>query len=241
MPKFAVYYVSPPNEFYYLGASIVGYDLRTRQHAEMTQQLQDQIQYDPSWNQSTRSIGFHCTIGCSLDFHYAQLSAIAQEIEDLLACFNPDHPFLLSQKPQPIVFTGQGPCGVLLRYEPNTYLQIFHTLIVARMQPFGTNSRFLQSYLENPEQHSQHPHRAQKILKFYYYPWILDEYGPHFTLFNPYTGTNHTTIEQRFTELFHAYQTIHVNSICLVIQHDDDAPYEIYREFHRDNLSQVNQ
>jgi hypothetical protein len=210
MPKFAVYYVSPPNEFYHLGASIVGYDLRMRKPSEMTQQLQTQLDYDSSWNKDTRSIGFHCTIGCSLDFNYTRLSAIEQEIEDLLACFNPDHPFLLHQKPQPIVFTGQGPYGVLLRYDANTYLQILHTLITARMQPFGTNSRFLQSYLENPEQYLQYPHRARKVLKFYYYPWILDEYGPHFTLLNPYMGKDRSTIEHVFTERFHPFQQIQV-------------------------------
>jgi hypothetical protein len=223
MPKFAVYYISPPNEFYHQGASIVGYDLRTQQHVEMTTQLQDQINYDPSWNALTHHHGFHCTIGCSLDFHYVQLPAIEQEITDLLACFHPDHPFLLHKGQKPIVSVRPGSPVVGLPYEANTYLQIFHALIVARMQPFGTNSRFLQAYLENPEQYRQHPHRARKILKFYYYPWILDEYGPHFTLLHPFTGTNHTTIEQQFTEL--------------VIQHHDDAPYEIYREFHRENIS----
>jgi hypothetical protein len=236
MPKFAVYYVSPPNEFYHLGASIVGYDIRTRQPTEMTQQLQHHIRYDPSWNQLTRPHGFHCTIGCSLDFHYAQLPAIEQEIEDLLACFNPDHHFLLHQPDKAVVFAGQGPYVVILPYEANTYLQTFHTLIAARMQPFGTSSRFLQSYLEHPEQYREHPYRARKVLKFYYYPWILDEYGPHFTLLNPYTGVNHATIEKHFTALFQPYQTIQVNSICLVIQRNDGAPYEIYREFHRDRL-----
>jgi 2'-5' RNA ligase len=237
MPKFAVYYVSPPNEFYHLGTSIIGYDLRTCQYTEMTQQLQTQLDYDPSWNQKTRTFGFHCTVGCSLDFDYAQLHAIEQEIEDLLTCFNPDNPFLLHQAETPIVFWGQDPQGVVIHYEANTYLQILHTLITARMQPFGTNSRYLRAYLENPEQYHQHPFKARKILKFYYHPYILDDYTPHFTLFNPYTGKNQATIDQCLTTLFQPYQTIQVNSICLVIQRNDDAPYEIYREFHRDSVS----
>lgn len=80
MPKFAIYYVSLPNEFYHQGAAIVGYDLRTRQHTEMIQQLQTQRDYDPSWNQNTRTFGFHCTVGCSLDFDYIQLHAITRAL-----------------------------------------------------------------------------------------------------------------------------------------------------------------
>ncbi|MHA1939079.1 MAG: DUF1045 domain-containing protein [Candidatus Thorarchaeota archaeon] len=237
MPKFAVYYVALPNEFYHQGSAIVGYDLRTRQQAEMTQQLRHQIDYDPSWNQNTRTFGFHCTIGCSLDFDYAHLHAIEQEIEDLLNCLNPDNPFLLHQAETPIVFFGKDPQVVVIHYEANVYLQILHTLVTARMQPFGTNSRYLRAFLANPERYHQQPFKAQKILKFYYHPFILDDYSPHFTLFHPYSGNNQATIEQHFIKLFQPYQEIQVNSICLVIQQRDDAPYEIYREFHRDNLS----
>jgi hypothetical protein len=236
MPKFAIYFVSPQSEFYQLGASIVGYDLRASQSTEMAPQIKRQIEYNQAWNQNTRPFGFHCTIGCSLDFHYAQLHAIEQEIEDILACFNPDHPFILRQAKKPIVFWGQEPQVVVLRYEANNYLQILHTLVTARMQLFGLNSRYLRSYLENPEQYSHQPFQARKILKFYYYPSILDDYAPHFTLFNPYTGKNKAMIERELTQLFHQYKQISVNSICLVIQKHDEAQYEIYREFLRDDF-----
>ena len=39
MPKFAIYFVPPQSEFYRIGASIVGYDMRARQPTTMAQQI----------------------------------------------------------------------------------------------------------------------------------------------------------------------------------------------------------
>jgi hypothetical protein len=116
-------------------------------------------------------------------------------------------------------------------YEPNEYLRILHTLIVARINPRGTGSGFLKRYLTQPDREIP-PHEIQKI-RLFYSPTVLDYWCPHFTLLNPYTGKDATSIASRLAHLFTPYELLTVDTVCLLIQKDGEANWHIYREFRR--------
>jgi len=81
--------------------------------------------------------------------------------------------------------------SLILLYDPKEYLCIFHTLIVARINPLGIGSGFLKRYLAQSEQQLQ-PHLAQRTRLFYSFT-VFDHWYPHFTLLNPYTGADFTS------------------------------------------------
>ncbi len=129
-----------------------------------------------------------------------------------------------------MTFWGKRKEVVVLRYDPNDYLTMLHTLVVARVNPPGTGSGYLQRYLQEPARYVHQPHRAQRIKKFYS-PTVLDSYAPHFTLLNPYTGQDHDRLPRVFSEMFGRFSSITLGSICLLLKLRQDKEWEIYREF----------
>ncbi len=231
LPKFAVYYVpQAEDDFYRLGTSVLGYDVRTREPAQMPEKLQDLLG-NSDWVKKARPYGFHLTIGDAIDFAPGDMQLIESELDELLHCFAPHHPFTIQRRGDDFVtFWGQESQVVVLRYDPNDYLRMLHTLVVARIHTLGSGSGYLENYLKNPQRYAQRPHQAHKVRKFYS-PMALDDYAPHFTLLNPYSGDNHDQLARIFSEMFGRFAQITLDSICLLVQMNEDEPWEIYREF----------
>jgi len=124
-----------------------------------------------------------------------------------------------------------GKHSLVLLYEPNEYLRMLHTLIVARINPQGTGSGFLKKYLAQPNQEIP-PHEVQ-LLRLFYSPAVLGNWHPHFTLLNPYAGDDASLMASRLADLFASYEQMTVDAVCLLIQRDDEADWHIYREFRR--------
>lgn len=93
----------------------------------------------------------------------------------------------------------------------------------------------LRRYLEHPDQYVDEPHKASRILKFYS-PRILGDYHPHFTLLNPYTGTNRAPLVRALEQLFAKFTEFTLNSICLLVQRSAEEKWIIYKEFERNTL-----
>jgi hypothetical protein len=62
---------------------------------------------------------------------------------------------------------------------------------------------------------------------------VFENWYPHFTLLNPYTGPSVAAMASRLAELFHAYSPLTLQTICLLIQDDNETNWQIYQEFHR--------
>jgi 2'-5' RNA ligase len=62
---------------------------------------------------------------------------------------------------------------------------------------------------------------------------VLENWHPHFTLLNPYTGGEAPAMASRLAQLFHSYRHVVVPTICLLIQEHNEANWQIYQEFRR--------
>lgn len=234
MPKFAVYYVPQADDpFYQTGSKLLGYDVRARQTIAPSPEQAAILGTDgATWTTKSRPYGFHLTICEALDCHWTAIPQIEQEIADLSGCFDPDHPFVLQQKQDhPIgIWGSSGKHSLVLLYKPNRTLHLLHTLLVARLTRFAIGSDFLQHYLTHPEQ--ELPSHSRQQLRLFSSPTVFENWYPHFTLLNPYTGSSVTTMAARLAELFHTYSVLTIQTICLLIQDDDETNWQIYREFH---------
>lgn len=226
MPKFAVCYLpKKEDKFYELGTSILGYDVRARKQVSIARELQDLQGFSPNWLKNAQKYGFHLTIGNAIDF-VGNLHSIEKEIADVVACFHPDHWFTLKKCEEFVTHLGK---AVVLRYDPNDFLKILHTLIVARVNPLGSGSGYLQEHLEGTDGLTEQYHHL-KIMKFYS-PWVLDSYLPHFTLLDPCGGKDCQSVKQLFSKMFSSFSWLRLDSICLMIQMHKDEKWKIYKEF----------
>ena len=231
MPKFAVYFVPEAgSDFYRLGSSILGYDVRACQAARMSPRVKAQLpDFEEGWVEYARPYGFHLTIGDAIDVDLDTLPQIERELERILDCFNPGHPFILNRREdKPAIFFGEQ--VAVLRYDANDHLMRFHALVTKRVNVLGTGSGYLDRYLSNPE--GWKPHQGLKVQSFFS-PYVLDDYTPHFTVLNPYTGASHERIKDVLAKEFAQFSEIPVTSICLLVQMCESDNWAIHREFHR--------
>lgn len=229
MPKFAVYYVPETgDDFYKIGSSVLGYDVRKRESVEILSGLQRIPHFKDQWLQKSGPYGFHLTVSDSIDFHFGRIAHIESELADILGCFNPIHEFMLQRRQEDFV-AFWGP-AVVLRYDPNDHLKVLHAVIIARLHSMGTGSGYLQRYLADPEKDKTRPYHARRILKFYS-PTIFDSYTPHFTLLRPHSGESKNELIHLFSDTFGRFEKIRLRSICLLIQPSGEENWRLYREF----------
>ncbi|HLZ62075.1 MAG TPA: DUF1045 domain-containing protein [Ktedonosporobacter sp.] len=235
MPKFAVYYIPPAiDPCYQLGTQILGYDVRTQRSVEMPPDLQEYFgQFHTGWTAESQPFGFHLTISDALDCNWATIPLVERELGDLLACFQPTTLFTLQRRDDHAVgiWGKPGRHTLVLLYEPNEYLRMLHTLITARINPLANGSGYLQRYLSHPERELP-AHKVQQ-LRLFYSPTVLDNWYPHFTLLNPYTEEDVAEMAARLAQRFEPYKQFTLHSVCLLVQRDEEARWQIYREFHR--------
>ncbi len=117
-----------------------------------------------------------------------------------------------------------------LLYEPNVTLSMLHALLVGCINPMGKGSGYLHEYLKDSG--SLRPQAAQQI-QLFFSPNILDNWTPHFTLLNPYIGTDPASMASRLGRVSEAYSTLTIQSLCLLVQERNDANWFIYREVSR--------
>ena len=227
MPKFAVYYVPPAEStLYQHGSEILGYDVRTGQFLPENNATRAQLpEFDSAWIEQPQTYGFHVTTGYSLYFEQKDLPAIEAEMESVCRCFG-DVEFLLTPRLPRIVFWRD--TIVVLHCEPNINMVMLHTMLVARVNPFGKASNVSERYAQKDASELD-PVKVHRVEK-YYTPYMLDGWNPHFTLMMPYEGAQREKMENTLLTLFDD-DPIKVESICLLYRDDDETHYRLHREY----------
>ena len=177
------------------------------------------------WVPRHAQVGFDLDTSCSIRRHSKPVSSIG--------CFDPSRPFVLERRDdRPVGIWGEEASkSLVLLYEPNTSLRVLHTLLVARLTLLGTGSDFLKRYLTHSQQ--ERPLYEVQQLRLFSSPKVLENWYPHFTLLNPYTGEEGPAMASRLAQLFQSYRHIVVPTICLLIQEHHEANWQLYQEFRR--------
>ncbi|MCA9884870.1 MAG: hypothetical protein KC708_17960 [Anaerolineae bacterium] len=221
MAKFAVYTIPPADSLLYQhGSELLGYDVRTGQFLPEDNATRAALpEFDTRWIEKPQTYGFHMTTGYSLYYDPADMPAIEAEMDIVVGCFGQDTHFELTPAADPIPFWHGN--IVVLHYEPNPAMLMLHTMLTARINPYGTGSNV------NPEQAD--PIRAMRV-KHFHTPYMLDGWECHFSLMYPYAGSQSEAMKQALLELFPP-EPLTVNSICLLVRDDDETHYRLHREY----------
>ncbi len=67
----------------------------------------------------------------------------------------------------------------------------------------------------------------------FYSPTVLDSWYPHFTLLNPYSGSDPAHLASTFARLFEPYTHLTMQTVCLLVQMEVGENWHIYQEFYR--------
>ncbi len=234
MEKFAVYFI-PDGEFYDLGSSIVGYDIRTPEKQTLRRPGVRRMLpgFSEEWTSRCKQYGFHMTVTDAIELEVGTVVAVEHEIEDILGCFSPRNLWTLTALEGKLVdFFGHEKNAVVLRYQPSESLKILQAVLVSCLNPMGLGSGYLRRYLRNPQKEAKKPYHAARIKKFFS-PTIFDSYSPHFTLLDPYTGQDRKALSTAITRVFSKHNKIPVSGLCLVVQFAPDENWVIHKEFHR--------
>ena len=228
MAKFAVYTIPPADsELYQRGSEILGYDLRKGEFLPEDNATRRALpEFDPAWIAKPQTYGFHMTTGYSLFYDPDTLPQIEAEIDIILSCFGQELCFELTPARDSIPFWHDS--VVVLHYEANPAMLMLHTMLTARVNPYGTSSTISESYAEKDS--SELDSIKATRVKHFFTPYILDAWTPHFSLMYPYRGNKIKEMKSALLDLFPP-QNIEVESICLLIRDDDETHYRLYREF----------
>lgn len=238
MPDFALYYVPPADHpLYRIGSDLLGYDLRAEMPLPEINPAREHIPgFTPAWVRDSQQYGFHMTIGHAIRFEAEKLGAIEAETEAILNLFDPAKSFELTPCPGIEYVALASGWACLLRYDANLPLLMFHALIVARLSPLGAGTPQLLRYQAGES--SPSAHGAHRLTQ-YFYEHILDDFYPHFTLFNPLPVDDVEPVRAAVLASVPEPQPITVDTLCLLVRGDGETHYRIHREFARSAYPQA--
>jgi hypothetical protein len=234
MPRFAVYFVPKAGDsLYEFGTQILGYDVRARRSAQMSPSLQQELgKIEDSWVGHARPFGVHVTICDALDCDFATIPAVEARLSDLFDCFDPGTKFQLRRyNEQPVAIWGEtGAHSIVLRYDPNLELAMLHALLVGCINPLGQGSGYLRDLITGDRTFDETLKRKIRLFSSH---TVLDNWKPHFTLLDPFSGTNPEAIAGGLARLTEEFQELIVDSVCLSVQEHEGTSWFICREFLR--------
>jgi hypothetical protein len=224
MPRFAVYFVPASSAaIYRLGSDILGYDVRARSRRSG--------RVNSAWTSLASPYGFHLTIGDAIDFEDSEgvaIENVATEVGEILSCFRPATSFTLSRQTD---FAKPRGSDLVLRYDANEPLVVFHTLVAALVNTMGRRSLY---HADLGEPGKRKPHEQARIRKFHSWT-ILDSWAPHFTILNPCPESDRESVKKEMESTFkdEEFQTIDVDSICVMHLTNLAADWTVYAEFNK--------
>ena len=238
MPDFALYYVPPAEHpLYRVGSELLGYDLRAEKVLPVDNPSRANVPgFDLSWVRDSQQYGFHMTIAHAMHYQADQLGAIEAETESIMNLFDSSKPWQLTPCAGSAYAAVSARWAFLLRYDPNQAFMMLHALIVARLSPLSTGSPQYTKFLSGE---TQPPTHIQHRLTQYYYPHILDDFYPHFTLFNPLPVDDIEPVREGVMATVPKPEPLTVDTLCLLVRPDGEPHYRIHREFARSEYPQT--
>ena len=228
--RFAVYLCPPAGDpFYQLGSELVGHDVRARRALPLPDFLR------PEWQRDAQPYGFHLTLVEGFYTDPAQLPAIEAETRGCCACLSPAADLRLTGG-RLEVWRGQ---VIVWRLNASPDLRVLQTLLSARLAPFVTHSPFDDEVREHPGRYAEPYQRAR--LKLLRTPRGLDSWEPHYTLVQPFTGSEaeQGALTGRLAPQLEPFTEQAVNAVSLFVKPADEARWQLRQDIGLDLVVKV--
>lgn len=223
--RFGCYFIPEEGKFYQDGSAVTGYDLRSQQRLSPPSYIR------PDWQTTASEYGFHITVTDAIDIDSEKLSLVMERIHNLLVCFNGNNQYVFTKNH--VGFWDEHCADAALILTPNRSVEMLHDVLVSILHPLGVGSAYYDAYKDHRAAYFPHsPSQVAKTEQFYA-PYVFDEFVPHFTCINPFTGVQEErrTLENALSKQFDSFKTIEFRKLSLVAKAKDEAHYKIVEEF----------
>jgi hypothetical protein len=225
MTRFAVYFIPAPGKFYEAGSSLVGYDIRSQQSVAQPSFTK------PAWAPEQGQFGFHMTITDAIEIDDELIDEIPSRVSDLLKCFRPDNQYILEA--DRIGFWRDASNTAIMVMKPNRNVEMLHDVLVASLHPLGKGSEYTKRYAADPNAFVPNTPTDIQRLNVFFGPFIFDDFVPHFTCIESFTGTTEErpVIESQLRELLVGTDRLTIDKLALLVQRDGEDHFSILKEF----------
>lgn len=213
--RFGVYLCPPAGDPYYaLGSELLGFDVRAGHAVPLPDFLR------PEWQADAGPYGLHLTVVEGFSTDPAWWPEIEAEVRACLACLTPSAVLTLTAGRVEVWDDGE---TWVHRLEPNGALLVLHTLLLARLSRFVTASPFGAQVAQG--KYAQPFERAR--LRLLHTPRGLDSWRPHFTLVQPYGGSDSGGLRARLTALTAPHHAQTYRSVALFEKREGEARWRV--------------
>ncbi|MBB5234598.1 hypothetical protein [Deinococcus budaensis] len=216
--RFAVYLCPPAGSpLYEAGSALLGFDVRAGREVPQPDFLtpQDQTAAGP--------YGFHLTVVEGFFTDPAWWPQIEAEARACVACLSPGATLTLSGGR---VEAWDGGETWVHRLDPGAPLLVLHTLLLARLARFVTASPFAVLAAQG---RYAHPFERAR-LGLLHTPRGLDSWRPHFTLVQPYGGSDPASLRAQLEALTSAHHTQAYRSVALFEKREGEERWRVRAE-----------
>ena len=221
--KLGLYFIPTGSELYRRGSKWLGYDIAGQQD------LTPYKDVTAAWTTDARKYGFHMSITDAFIIPEQELEATIAATRNLLTCFMTDTVFLLSL--ETIDYWPRADNQLAIRYRPNRSLQILHDTLIATIQARsqGTGYTAALAAQEAAGMVTFSSEEIAKIKQFHSFT-IFDNFKPHFTLLNPFTGTatDRQAMRNFAIERFQEFAKLRITELAVTVQPDQARNYYIH-------------
>jgi 2'-5' RNA ligase len=217
--RFGLYLIPSEGSFYQQGSAVVGYDIRNQK------QLTPPEGIDPSWIASNAQFGFHVSITDAITTDEQKLPEIIHRTEELLRSLKPENQYILTK--QRLGFWRDSSNMAVLLMQSNRNVDILHDVLVTTLHPMGSGTEYTEKGIEFDTD------AANQKTKLFYSPYIFEDFVPHFTCVASYTGPTdgRKAVESNLDQLFAGINEVEFNTICFVVQNENEPFFHIEKEF----------
>ncbi|MDB5046502.1 MAG: purine phosphatase [Deinococcus sp.] len=201
--KFAVYLCPPAaSDFYRVGSGLLGFDVRAGQPVPMPEFMRSE------WQTDAGPYGFHLTVTEAFSTDPAHWPDIEAEVRACVACLSPGA--FLGLSGGRVEAWEDGKVWVQ-RLNASPALTVLQTLLSARLAPYVSASPFDWEVREGKY---ARPHE-QARMKLLHTPRGLDSWQPHFTLVQPYSGSDPERLRHELEARLAPFQTQSYGGVTL--------------------------
>lgn len=211
--RFAVYLCPPEGDPYSrLGSELLGYDVRAGRELPLPSFLR------PEWQADAGRYGLHLTVVEGFYTNPAWWPGIEAEVRACVACLSPGA--VLTLMGGRVEAWDDGTTWVH-RFDASLPLTVLHTLLLARLARFVTASPF-----DGKDDKYPRPFERARMTLLHT-PRGVDTWQPHFTLVQPYGGTDPAGLRARLESLTAAHHTQTYRSVALFERREGETRWRV--------------
>ncbi|AHB40321.1 TPA: hypothetical protein DHW62_03730 [candidate division WWE3 bacterium] len=223
---FGLYYIPSNTEIYELGSHILGYDIVAGERRTCPKEI------DTGWVAESSKYGLHMTITDAVTIDEKNLEIVEKRTQEVLGCFSKSLNYSLSL--DEIGFWPKDNTQLAIRLNPNENVKMLHNILVGTIQTLGKGSLYTKNLASQISSGKLRylPDQVEKI-RVFHAPYIFEHFKPHFTLLNPFLGSDEerVNVESYIKNSFSKEAHFTIDKLTMVIKEREEDYFQIYKTF----------